>query len=458
MSKVARFPEDADRVRAFDQALKKHRSAVTDLVHQHRADWARRKVTMLERTGFPLRPFFLHRQQVDFIASSLHQAFGKLFARLAAHATDKRWLQRNIPLAPGVWDALDVKAGLKADSLRRILRPDGFLYPDKYLLTEINFGNGIIVSNTYTEGVYDFFARSPAFRALGWDVAAGIQRPFLGYTEMIRGLVRPSAGRPQVALLAHSYEWDTILGYPKRVVQQIHYARKRLKAAGIDTVLAHEADLWVDARGRARVKGVPRPVDLVLMITIGTSFMDEPHRLTSDLSHLRGAKVGDVRLAKPLVSLGFDKGTLPFFRAMKLWPRRDGKDFRVEIAPTLYPTPKHVRQLEREQDDWVLKKAFDGKDTHVGVSTAGRLWKRVLDEASRSQEYVAQRYASMPRARMPVLIDDKHLEWLDVRVELSPFIFEGRFGGALARYAPDAEGLVLSPPPEGMGLTTVFTC
>ncbi len=456
--KVERFPEDLDRVRAFDQALKRNRSAVIELVHQHRSDWARRKVTMLERVGFPLRPFFLKQRRVDFIASSLHDAFGKLFAKLAAHATDKRWLQRHIPLAPGVWDVLDVKAGLQSDSLRKILRPDGFLYPDRYLLTEINFGNGIIVSNAYTEGVYDFFARSPAFRSLGWDVAAGIQRPFLGYTKMIHALVRQTAGRPRVALLAHSYEWDTILGYPKRVIQQIQYARKRLKADGIDTFLVHEGDISVDARGKARIRGERKPVDLVLMITIGTSFMDEPHRLKTDLKALRGAKVGDVRLAKPLVSLGFDKGTLPYFRAMKGWPRRDGRDFRVELAQTLYPSAKHVPQLQREQRDWVLKKAFDGKDTHVGVSTAGRLWKRVLDDASRSQEYIAQRYASMPRARMPVLIDDKHLEWLDVRVELSPFIFEGRFGGALARYAPDAEGLVLSPPPEGMGLTTVFTC
>jgi len=458
MSRVAQLPEDQERVRAFDQALKRNRSAVVDLVHQHRADWAGRKVTMLERVGFPLRPFFLRSKQVGFIASALHDAFGKLFARLAAHAGDRRWLQRNIPLAPGVWDVLDVKGGLSADSLRKILRPDGFLYPDKYLLTEINFGNGIIVSNTYTEGVFDFFARSPAFRALGWDVDAGIQRPFLGYVQMIRSLVRPSTGRPRVALLAHSYEWDTILGYPRRVVQQINYARKRLKADGIDTFLVHETDITVDARGKARIRGERRPVDLVLMITIGTSFMDEPHRLKSDLLPLRGAKVGDVRLAKPLVSLAFDKGTLPFFRAMKGLPLRDGKDFRVEIAETMFPSAKHTATLLNQQNDWVLKKAFDGKDTHVGVSTAGRLWKRVLDDASHTKQYVAQRYASMPRARMPVLIDDKHLEWLDVRVELSPFIFEGRFGGALARYAPDAEGLVLSPPPEGMGLTTVFTC
>lgn len=275
---------------------------------------------------------------------------------------------------------------------------------------------------------------------------------------MIRELARPSGGRPRVALLAHSYEWKTILDYPKRVVQQIHYARKRLAAAGIDTFLVHEDDLFVDARGRARIRGQRKPVDLVLLITICTSFIDEPRRLRSDLRCLRGGSVGDVRLAKPLVSLGFDKGTLPFFGAMKGWPMRAGDDFRLEIVPTFFPGPKEARRLEREKNQWVLKKAFDGKDTHVGVSTKKRLWRQVLEVATQTKDYVSQRYASMPRARMPMLIDDRHLEWVDVRVELSPFIYEGRFGGALARYAPDAEGLVLSPPPEGMGLTTVFSC
>jgi hypothetical protein len=40
---------------------------------------------------------------------------------------------------------------------------------------------------------------------------------------------------------------------------------------------------------------------------------------------------------------------------------------------------------------------------------------------------------------------------------LSPFLVDGRYVGAIARYAPDAEGLIMSPPPENMGLTNVFS-
>ena len=49
----------------------------------------------------------------------------------------------------------------------------------------------------------------------------------------------------------------------------------------------------------------------------------------------------------------------------------------------------------------------------------------------------------------------KDIHWIDVRVEVSPFIVDGEYCGAIARYAPDAQGLILSPPPADMGMTIV---
>ena len=62
----------------------------------------------------------------------------------------------------------------------------------------------------------------------------------------------------------------------------------------------------------------------------------------------------------------------------------------------------------------------------------------------------------MPKARIPVFIDEKHLEFVESRVELSSFIYDGAFGGAAARHAPDAEGLVMTDPPKNYGFSTVF--
>jgi hypothetical protein len=67
-----------------------------------------------------------------------------------------------------------------------------------------------------------------------------------------------------------------------------------------------------------------------------------------------------------------------------------------------------------------------------------------------------QRYLRLPRTTLPVSRDGVTIEWIPVRVELSPFVIEGAYAGAIARYAPDAEGLILSPPPPEMGMTMVY--
>ena len=43
-----------------------------------------------------------------------------------------------------------------------------------------------------------------------------------------------------------------------------------------------------------------------------------------------------------------------------------------------------------------------------------------------------------------------------MRVEISPFIIGGQYAGAAVRYAPSAEGLVLSPAPDDMGFGTIL--
>jgi hypothetical protein len=130
--------------------------------------------------------------------------------------------------------------------------------------------------------------------------------------------------------------------------------------------------------------------------------------------------------------------------------------FRFEIAPTHFPFGRPRARYLREPHRWVFKRAFDGKDTHIGASRSAAVWRDVVRVATSEDGYVAQEYVSMPRARLPVFIDEKHLEWVESRVELSSFIYDGHYGGGAARHAPDAEGLVMSDVPEGYGFSTVF--
>jgi hypothetical protein len=194
-----------------------------------------------------------------------------------------------------------------------------------------------------------------------------------------------------------------------------------------------------------------------MCLTIGSSFADAPGLLKPGrpLAHLRGPRVGNVWLVKPFAGLVIDKGTLPLLEAQK-FPRVGPGGFRFEIAETERPKGKSPARYTRRKNDWVIKRAFDGKDTHVGIARSPALWREVVREVVKQDTHVAQRYVSIPKARVPVLVDGHHLEFVESRVELSAFIFDGHFGGAAARHAPDAEGLVMTDPPENYGFSTVF--
>jgi hypothetical protein len=261
-----------------------------------------------------------------------------------------------------------------------------------------------------------------------------------------------------VALLAHSREWKTVCGYPKRVMDQFHFAQREFGKMGMKARLVTEDDVGIDRHGSLRFVKDGRRVDLLMFVTVGTSFMDEPELLRKGgaLAHFTQPRIGETWVLKPLAGLVVDKGALPLLGSLRA-TRRMQDGFRFEISPTEFPIDRQRSRYLRRPEDWVIKCAFDGKDTKPGIGCGEEEWTDVVDFASRGYEYVAQRYVSMPRTDIPVLVDERHLEWVPSRVELSPFIYDGAFGGAGVRHAPEGEGLVMTDFPRGYGYTSAFS-
>lgn len=452
---VSALLEEQDAVAAFDRALKQNKRAVLEHRQTLRQRYAQQGVTVLPDGGWPLRPLFVPRRALEFLARALHRQFDALRRRLIPVAADPTALSRHIPLPSDLYRSVDMRAGLRSRNLLSIMRPDGFLLNNGFLLTEVNFGNGAMVSNAYSETLFHLFAGSPAFKGGSWAPKARLGRPFAATLQMIRARLA-GVERPRVALLAHHWEHKTILGWEPRVIQQLYFAQRLMQRAGIRNVLVNEEDLVVDRGGVARTRKDNKPVDAVVMVTIGTSFMDEPHRLLGDLKHLRGSRVGRAPLIKPLASLCMDKGTMPFMHQELSWPCVMDDWFHVDLASTAFPVRRHAAEYRLHRERYVLKRAFDGKDTVIGVATGGRQWNAAVDDAVDQHGYVIQEYVQLPRTTMPISPDGKHIEWVQVRVELSPFIVDGRYAGAIARFAPDAEGIIMSPPPPDMGMTCVY--
>lgn len=448
------IPDCADLASEADRLLRCHLSEVRDYTTAFHRRAAEKGIIAIDGVGWAIRPMFLPASRMAFIAAAFRGAMEHLRQEILRNLGQPAALARLLPFGRGIETTLQFAAALGPEQFHSHFRPDGFLFPDRYELSEINYGNGILVSTAYTEATYAYWAEHPILKRMGLDIARLHPRPLMHYMSAMRRAARP-VNRPAVALVIHSAEMETIRGFPERVIRQFEYAVRIFRQSGFSCRLVDETGIDINRRGCPVFRTDGTSIDLVQFVSVGTSFMDRPELLKKGgpLEHFAGGWIGDVRILKPLAGLLVDKGALPLL--CETMPDRvlpDGSSFA--IAWSQYPCRTLPGLYEEDRSGWVIKRAFDGKDTHPGIARSDEDWRRIVARAARDAGYIAQRYVAMPRARIPVLLDGQHLEWIDSRAEASMFIFDGKCGGVGIRHAPAGDGLVLTDFPEGYGYTT----
>lgn len=441
------LPEDEAHLAAFRAALAGREQQVIDSVERSREQLAADGLLLLDNPGVPLRPLFLSRKRLDFICKTLHRNMLALGAAVADAPEDSALF----PFPRDFLEGVDGPAVLKRERFGLIMRPDGFLFEDRFALSEPNHANGYLISATYPEAVYAVFEALPALAQL--DVKGHVLRPLRKIFAMLQRQRPPvpPGRRPKLALFWHAEEHEIIKDWNQRTQGILAWLPRALEAEGWDVVFVHEDGLEVDGDGQCVHAGAP--VDLVLQIPIGTHFLYAPERIPGCL---RSDTIGHAPFLQPLAHLAIDKGTMPLWQTLPCWPAEEA-GFRVEPISTHYPDPARAAEYRLNRAAWVLKRSFEGKDTHAGISANSRVWNRALQTALTTSEYVAQPYVQMSVAPMPVILDGR-IEWVDSSVELSLFVIDGEYSGAFARFLPEGEGHVLSPPPPGMGFTLVYDC
>jgi len=447
--KAPELPEDRHAVDTFRRHLKRHAARMPEVVKAFERRWKRLGVDTLHGVGIPLRPLFIPRARLEALSAGFHEGMARLVSALRRDIGDPAALDEQVPVGAKLLRAL--APGLDSPHTLSWFRPDGFLLKDRYVVGELNYGNGVLVSIGYTECLFDLFANHPAHQSAGFH-RRDLDRPFMGWLAALEAAIdyhRPG----HVVLLSHREEWPFVVDDSPRVRHQVEQAVNRLLARGLHVSFGHEDEAYVDAKGRARVKGSTLPVDLFVVVTISSSFIEHPQVLRTTAKALCGTHVGPAPIVKPLIGVAMDKGILPWANAVGALPVDCGDGTQVVAPDTWFVDGASRQWLLDNQRRLVIKRSFIGKDTVIGVASSKPDWAAAV-ERSANREYVVQRYQSLPRTELPVLIDGR-VEWILVRVEFTPFIVHGRYCGALARYAPDAPGLVLSPPPDGMGMTMV---
>lgn len=429
------LPEDPERVANARRSLAGRDSEIIDTVERVRERLAADDLILLEHPGVPLRPLFLSRERLDRICGALHRHVVALGQALAADGVDEDLF----PFPADVLAATHAREVFQSPRFGLVLRPDGFLFDGHFALSEPNHANGYLISATYPEAVHAVFA------ALG--LADRVEVPVRRIFQMLHAQTRVE--RPRLALFWHSEEHAIIKDWNARTQGILKWLPRALERDGFDVVFAHEDDLSVATNGDCVCEG--KRVDLVLQIPIGTHFLYAPDRLAGgDLAHLSGDRIGHAPFLQPLAHLAIDKGTMPFWQTLPCWAETPD----VVPIPTHFPTADRASAYRLEKAQWVLKRSFEGKDTHAGVSANARVWNRALETAMATREYVMQPYVRMSVAPMPV-IDRGRVEWISASIELSLFVIDGAYSGAFARFLPEGDGHVLSPPPPNMGFTLV---
>ncbi len=116
---------------------------------------------------------------------------------------------------------------------------------------------------------------------------------------------------------------------------------------------------------------------------------------------------------------------IPFTRVMEpgetRWNGRSGDLFELvrKYRPELVLKPKS---------------GYGGQDVAIGRETDPGAWDALIEEAARHPGgWIVQAYAEIPEESLPVL--DPDLRFVSHKINLNPFLFGGRYAGALGRAA-----------------------
>jgi glutathionylspermidine synthase len=191
-----------------------------------------------------------------------------------------------------------------------------------------------------------------------------------------------------------------------------------------------------------------RPLDLVFRRVLFPEFISRAEEVAPLLTAYRE------RLAcvlNPLRSfLIGNKSVLALFRRRDVMAKLSADTLRAlesVVLPTLMLRDIAPERLIAERGDWVLKGAlgYGGHQVKIGSTSDDRSWREAIRAAS--GPWVVQRFLDPPTYQVPIFDLAHHqLVWENRRANWNPFVFGGRFAGAMTRIS---EQMVVSITARG---------
>jgi hypothetical protein len=369
-----------------------------------------------------LRPEFLTRKRADraiAAADAVYSALGGLERAVLADAD------------------LRAELGLDAAEERLALADPGFKSSspssrlDSFFADEVRFVEYNAESPAgmaYGDNLSEVFARLPVmkeFRRRYRGTFSPTRRLQLG--SMLRAFKQSGGlGRPVVAIV----DWGGLPTAPEFEMFQAFFESNDIKTVICDPRALEHRNHRLYADGVA--------VNLVYRRVLMSELLakhDETHALTD--AYLAGEICVINSFRAKLLHKKMSLALLSDPRYARLYTPAQRAAIRRHVPWTRRVMPELAEEISRRRETLVLKPndEYGGKGVVLGWTVDQAEWDAAIGVAT-TQSYVVQEAVEIPRVSFPIALDG--LRYLDLAVDLDPYLFDGRTRGFMTRVSAAA--------------------
>jgi len=358
--------------------------------------------------------------------------------------------EQAVSAAQGIYSALSSleKAVLKDEELRRELG----LEPEEERLAMADPGfrsssSSVRLDSFFADEVrfVEYNAESPAGMAYSDNLAAVFTRlPVMkAFRKLFRGSFLPTRRHQLAAMLRAFRQWDRAAKPVMAIVDweglptapEFEMFKAFFEDAGVKTVICDPRALEFRV-GRLFAQGTA--VNLVYRRVL-TSELLERGEGTQALceAYMAGAACVVNSFRAKLLHKKMSLALLSDDRYQRLYTPAQRAAIRRHIPWTRRVRPELAEDIAKRRQTLVLKPndEYGGKGVVLGWTVEQAEWESAIEIAT-TQSYVVQEAVEIPRLAFPVVIDG--LKYIDLAVDLDPYLFDGKPGGFMTRVSAAA--------------------
>jgi uncharacterized circularly permuted ATP-grasp superfamily protein len=370
-----------------------------------------------------VRPQILTRRRYDQAVAAATAIHGALAALEKAVLAD---------------ESLRAELALEAEEERLALADPGFrssspsVRLDSFFADEVRFVEYNAESPAgmaYSDNLSEIFGRMPVMRAF--------RRSFRGRflptrTRQLRSMLRAFGqwGRGETPVVA-IVDWEGLPTAPEFEMFKAYFEEH-----GVETVICDPRALEFRA---GKLYAHSRHVNLVYRRVLTSELLaraDDTRALRD--AYMDGAACVVNSFRAKLLHKKMSLALLSDERYARLYTPAQRAAIKRHIPWTRRVRPELAEDIARRRETLVLKPndEYGGKGVVLGWTVEQSEWEAAIEVAT-TQSYVVQEAVEIPRVPFPVVLEGG-LHFLDLAVDLDPYLFDGRSGGFMTRVSAAA--------------------